>query len=89
MKSIFKVALKYEKILKQAEWEDHISGGKADEKEPDDFNREQLEKGQEVEMEHTDDPEKAKEIAMDHLEEHSDYYIGLEHLEKMLEEIEE
>jgi len=37
---------------------------------------------------HTDDPDTAREIAMDHLEEHDDYYIGLEHMENMLKDIE-
>jgi hypothetical protein len=34
----------------------------------------QLQDGIEIEMEHTDNPEIAKEIAMDHLTERPDYY---------------
>ena len=36
-------------------------------------------------MEHTDDPEIAKRIAKDHLEEYSNYYVELVKLEKKLE----
>ena len=42
----------------------------------------QLEKGIDVEMEHTDDPEIAKEIALDHLTELPDYYDRLETIEE-------
>ena len=41
----------------------------------------ELEKGIKVEMEHTDDPEKAKEIALDHLSEQSNYYEKLKEVE--------
>lgn len=51
---------------------DRLPGGLADDKKPSDFEKDQLEKGVDVEMEHTDDPEIAKEIAMDHLEESKD-----------------
>jgi hypothetical protein len=40
----------------------------------------ELAKGQEVEAEHTDDPQLAKKIAWDHLNEHPDYYTKLEHI---------
>jgi hypothetical protein len=40
-----------------------------------DVDPKQLEKGIEVEMEHTDDSEKAKEIALDHLSENPKYYL--------------
>jgi hypothetical protein len=50
------------------------------------FMMEQLEKGSEVEMEHTNDHDKAIEIAKDHLVESPDYYIELEKMEKKLEE---
>jgi len=63
---------------------DLIPGGLADDKKPDAAPG-QLEKGIKVEMEHTDDPEIAKEIAQDHLEESSRYY---DHLEEMEEEME-
>jgi hypothetical protein len=74
---------------KAKKWEDKIPGGNADGKTPDDFERSQVERGKEVEFEHTDDPDTAREITMDHLEEHKDYYTGLEHMENMLKEIEE
>lgn len=61
------------KILKSAKWKDKLPGGLADNKEPRDYNAEQLCKGIDVEMEHTDDKHKATEIAMDHLEESKDY----------------
>ncbi|MDD5358404.1 MAG: N-6 DNA methylase [Candidatus Nanoarchaeia archaeon] len=49
------------------------------------FMMEQLEKGSEVEMEHTNDHDKAIEIAKDHLAEFPDYYIELRKMEKKLE----
>lgn len=51
-----------------------IEGGKADGMGDDDFDEEDTEVGAEVEKEHTDDPEAAKEIAQDHLSEDEDYY---------------
>lgn len=77
----------YKKIAKK--WKEHIPGGKADGKKPSDYERSQVERGKAVEFEHTNDPDTAREISMDHLEEHKDYYIGLEHMENMLEDIEE
>jgi len=49
------------------------------------FDAEQLKIGTKIEMEHTDDPEIAKRIAKDHLEEYSNYYVELVKLEKKLE----
>ncbi len=43
--------------------------------------KKQLEMGVEVELEHTDDPDKAKEIAMDHLWEDPSYYTKLSRIE--------
>lgn len=43
--------------------------------------KKQLDKGIKVEMEHTKDKSKAKEIAMDHLWEHPNYYDKLEKIE--------
>ena len=67
---------------------DRIEGGKSDYKEESEFNVEELKRGIEVEMEHTDDPEIAKEIAMDHLAEDPQYYskVGLIHTEEEREE---
>jgi len=50
------------------------------------FDEEQLKDGIKVEMEHTDNIAIAKQIAKDHLEEFSNYYIELEKMEKKLEQ---
>lgn len=68
---------------------DKIIGGESDNESPNDFNKKDLEKGKKIELEHTNDPDIAQEITMDHLKEHKDYYVGLEHMEDALEEIEE
>ena len=69
-----------------------IEGGKADKLSIKDIAKKfgvdvsdikkQLEMGLEVESEHTDDENQAKEIAMDHLSEMPDYYSRLEKMEK-------
>lgn len=51
-----------------------IQGGLADGKSPSEFNSEQIKLGLKVEMEHTDDPLVALEIALDHLTEDPEYY---------------
>lgn len=61
--------------------QDQISGGLADKFLPQDFDIEQLKQGIKVEMEHTNDPELAREIAMDHLTESPQYYIKLKTIE--------
>lgn len=61
---------------------DELEGGLADKKSPQDFDKEQLAMGLKVEMEHTDDPMVALEIAMDHLTEIPDYYTHLDKMEK-------
>jgi hypothetical protein len=61
---------------------DMLSGGLADDKSPQEFDPEQIMMGIKVEMEHTDNPMTALEIAMDHLAEFSDYYTRLEKMEK-------
>jgi hypothetical protein len=45
------------------------------------FDAMQLNRGIEIEKEHTDDPELAKEIAKDHLAEIPDYYTRLDKME--------
>lgn len=70
--------------IKEA-WKDKLPGGLADKKKPSDFNKKSIEKGKQVEYEHTDDPNIATEIAMDHLEEHKKYYPELKKMEKKLE----
>lgn len=62
-------------------WKDKIKGGLADKRKPSDFDRKALEAGIKVEMEHTNDPHMAKEIAMDHLEEDPKYYEKLSKIE--------
>ncbi len=47
-----------------------------------DVNQDELKRGIEVEMEHTDDPKLAKKIALDHLAEIPDYYTRLDVMEK-------
>ena len=70
-----------EEYDEEDEYEDEIEGGLADEAEPEEYGVDQLLKGIEIEMEHTDDPAVALEIAMDHLEESDDYYDHLEDME--------
>jgi len=61
-----------------------ISGGLGDKKPDSAFSQEQLSAGIKVEMEHTDNPKIAKEIAKDHLTENADYYKKLEKIENKL-----
>lgn len=61
---------------------DMLAGGLADDKVAGEFDPEQLTMGLKVEMEHTDNPMIALEIAMDHLAEISDYYTHLDKMEK-------
>jgi len=61
---------------------DEIKGGKADDKSPQEFDKEQIKMGLKIEMEHTDNPMIAIEIAMDHLSEFPDYYTRLDKMEK-------
>jgi hypothetical protein len=63
-----------------------IKGGEADNKSDDQYDSEQLVEGMEVELEHTEDLDTAKEIAKDHLEEGEDYYERLEEMEEEMEE---
>ncbi len=53
---------------------ERIVGGRADGRHPDEFDPVALARGIEIEREHTNDPAVAREIAMDHLAEHPDYY---------------
>lgn len=61
--------------------EEKFEGGLADNKEDSEFDPEQLAAGIKVEMEHTDDPDTAKEIAKDHLSEDPAYYVKLAQME--------
>ncbi|NIT79606.1 MAG: hypothetical protein GWN58_33150 [Anaerolineae bacterium] len=60
---------------------DKLPGGLGDKKTDEDFSKEQLDMGQKVEMEHTTDPEVAREIARDHLTEDPEYYTKLKTIE--------
>jgi len=76
---------------KQGFKEEKLEGGVADNKSLSDIAKKhkvdvkllikQFEKGAKVEMEHTDDKENAKEIAMDHLSEDPKYYDKLSKME--------
>jgi len=57
--------------------EDEIAGGKGDKLVSDEVCPKELAVGIAVEMEHTNDKEKAKEIALDHLSEDPEYYSKL------------
>ena len=62
---------------------DQLKGGLADDSDPKDFDQQELKMGIATEMkEHTDDPAKAKEIAMDHLKEFPNYYTLLQKMEE-------
>lgn len=54
-----------------------IKGGKGDKLTADDVNYYEYTKGWKIELEHTDDIEKAQEIALDHLAEDPAYYTNL------------
>lgn len=58
-------------------FEDQVPGGKGDETDENSVDYEELQVGQAVEKEHTDDPQLAKEIALDHLTEDPKYYSKL------------
>lgn len=72
--------------IKNNKWSDELSGGKADQREPRDFQRDQLIKGIKIEFEHTYDMHRALEIVLDHLVEYDKYYDELEKMEKSFEE---
>lgn len=64
---------------------ERIPGGLSSGKAPWQFDPEDLARGIRVEMEHTNDPMIAREIAMDHLTEHENYYDALAVMENYLE----
>jgi hypothetical protein len=59
-----------------------IKGGEGDNKKPSDFPRGVLDEGAEEEKEHTNDPDMAREIAIDHLAKDPNYYTKLKKVEK-------
>ena len=62
------------KIIKKLA-KDKIPGGLGDSSPDNRFDKKQLEKGIQIEKEHTDDKDLAKEIAKDHPTEVPNYYI--------------
>ena len=60
---------------------DELSGGLGDNKSAKEFDTGQIIRGLAVELEHTDDPLIAMEIAIDHLTEIPDYYTKLDKME--------
>lgn len=64
------------------QWIDRLPGGYADRGPPPGLSLDQVRKGIRVEMEHTNDPRIALEIAMDHLWEDRRYYDKLERMER-------
>lgn len=80
-----------DKIAKSS---DKVKGGFGDEQSDEKFDSKQLNKGIEVEMEHTDDPQIAKEITKDHLQESKDFKGGnggkyYDKLEKLEDDVKE
>lgn len=63
------------------EGKNKLKGRKGDKLTPDDVNYYEFQKGWKHELEHTDDIDKAKEIALDHLAEDPNYYTHLEMIE--------
>jgi len=74
-------------IKKIDDWDDPIKGGKAKNMKPRDFDIDKLSKGAEIQTEHTDDPNMAIDIAMDHLAEFDDYYNDENGLPSMEDEL--
>jgi len=66
---------------------ERLVGGKADGRADGDFDATALAAGVKVEREHTDDPEKAKEIAKDHLAEDPQYYEMLARVERKSQQL--
>ena len=75
-------------LVKEAD--DTLKGGVGDDIDEGDLNEEQMDMGEKVEMEHTDDPSIAREIARDHLSEQlldgtvkedQDYYTLLKEID--------
>jgi len=64
---------------------DKTPGGLADSIPNSEFSKEQLELGKLVEMEHTDNPALAEEIAKDHLVENREYYTYLQKMENIMD----
>jgi len=72
------------KGIKSGKKKDFLKGGLADAVPFSIFDSRQLQKGIKVEMEHTDNPAIAREIASDHLAENPHYYDYLEEMENKM-----
>lgn len=70
-----------------AEQVDKLPGGQADNAPDSRFNPEALAKGKAHEMEHTNDPDIAEELAKDHLIEDPNYYEKLDKIEAVDEDL--
>jgi len=64
-----------------AKKDNKLKGGKGDKLDADHVNYHEFTKGWKHELEHTDDIDKAKEIALDHLAEDPNYYTRLDMIE--------
>jgi hypothetical protein len=69
-------------IIKDEVSPEAVPGGLASGKSDSEFDPAQMEKGTKVELEHTGDTEKARDIAKDHLVENPKYYDYLEKMEE-------
>lgn len=61
---------------------DVLKGGVGDDVDIEDFDKEEVNKGKDVEKEHSDDEDIIEDIVKDHLAEDDDYYDKLEDIEK-------
>lgn len=61
---------------------DRLEGGVSDEYPPSSYDQREIRRGQRVEMEHTNNPAIAREIASDHLAENPRYYRVLPLVER-------
>jgi hypothetical protein len=68
--------------IKKVAAKDILPGGEADNVPDSDFDKKKLEHGKKHEMEHTENPDIAKEVAKDHMLEDEDYYKKVEEIEK-------
>lgn len=71
-----------EQTAQQPADDDKVPGGKGDNLDKEDVDKDELKKGIKVELEHTDDKKLAEEIALDHLAEDPRYYTNLEKVHK-------
>ena len=65
------------------DWVNPLPGGKADDKAPNEFNNDDLMFGKNIQAQHTNRANIATKIAMDHLDEHPEYYNKEEGLPEM------